>query len=69
MCTQNGFFPLFVASHKGYDRIVDLLLQAGATVDLQDKVGNCCGVPCEVLFACTPTTTQHSGKSENTSYT
>ena len=38
MCIQDGFFPLSDASQKGYDEIVQLLLQAGATVDLQNKV-------------------------------
>ena len=35
---QDGFFPLSNASQKGYDEIVRVLLQAGATVDLQNKV-------------------------------
>ena len=35
---QDGFFPLFSASQEGHDRIVEKLLQAGATVDLQNKV-------------------------------
>ena len=39
--TQDGFSPLFVASQKGHDRIVEMLLQAGATVDLQNKVKDC----------------------------
>ena len=39
--TQNGFFPLFLASHEGHDKIVEMLLQAGATVDLQNKVKDC----------------------------
>ena len=38
---QVGFFPLFSASQEGHDRVVEMLLQAGATVDLQDKVENC----------------------------
>ena len=38
---QEGSFPLFVASQEGHDRVVEKLLQAGATVDLQDKVENC----------------------------
>ena len=37
-CIQNGFYPLFNASQEGYDEIVQMLLQAGATVDLQNKV-------------------------------
>ena len=31
-------FPLISASQKGHDRVVEKLLQAGATVDLQNKV-------------------------------
>ena len=40
MYTQDGLFPLIVASQEGHDRIVEMLLQAGATVDLQNKVEN-----------------------------
>jgi len=39
--TQGGSFPLQVASSKGHDGIVEMLLQAGATVDLQNKVEDC----------------------------
>ena len=39
--TQNGSFPLYDASRKGHDKIVEMLLQAGATVDLQTKVREC----------------------------
>ena len=39
--TQDGFFPLYLASQEGYDGIVEMLLQAGATVDLQTKVEDC----------------------------
>ena len=39
--TQNGYSPLTGASAKGYDGIVEMLLQAGATVDLQTKVEDC----------------------------
>ena len=39
--TQDGFFPLYSASSKGYDGIVEMLLQTGATVDLQQKVEDC----------------------------
>ena len=39
--TQDGFFPLFDASQEGHDGIVEMLLQAGATVDLQNKVEDC----------------------------
>ena len=38
MCIQDGFFPLSDASQEGYDEIVQVLLHAGATVDLQNKV-------------------------------
>ena len=38
MCIQDGFFPLYAASQEGHDSIVEKLLQAGATVDLQTKV-------------------------------
>ena len=41
MCMQDGFFPLFSASQEGHDSVVEKLHQAGATVDLQDKVENC----------------------------
>ena len=46
MCMQNGHCPLYVASQEGHDRIVEILFQAGATVDLHDKVENC------YLFIC-----------------
>ena len=55
MSTQDGFFPLYVASQEGHDRIVEMFLQAGATVDLQNKVDNyyyliichlCCAMCC-----------------------
>ena len=39
--TQNGFSPLTGASQEGYDGIVEMLLQAGATVNLQSKVEDC----------------------------
>ena len=39
-CIQDGFFSLSNASQEGYDEIVQMLLQAGATVDLQNKVEN-----------------------------
>ena len=41
MSTQDGFFSLFIASQEGHDRVVEKLLQAGATVDLHNKVENC----------------------------
>jgi len=37
-CAQDGFFPLHSASQKGYIGIVDVLIKAGAKVDLQTKV-------------------------------
>lgn len=36
--TQDGLFPLYYASRGGYDGIVEILLRAGSTVDLQNKV-------------------------------
>ena len=39
--TQDGFFPLHDASWKGHDGIVEMLLQAGATVNMQAKVEEC----------------------------
>ena len=51
---QDGFFPLFVACQEGHDRIVEKLIQAGAIVDLQNKVFLClsvtCDVPCTVFI-------------------
>ena len=44
MCTQDGYCPLHVASQDGHGRVVDILLQGGATVDLQNKVENCSSV-------------------------
>ena len=41
ICMQDGFSPLYSASQEGHDRIVEMLLQAGATVDLQMKVEDC----------------------------
>ena len=38
MCIQDGVCPLYIASHEGHDKTVEILLQAGATVDLQNKV-------------------------------
>ena len=40
MSTQDGYFPLYVASQNDHYRVVEKLLQAGATVDLQNKVEN-----------------------------
>ena len=40
MCIQDGACPLHIASQEGHDRVVNMLLQAGATVDLQSKVEN-----------------------------
>ena len=39
--TQDGFFPLFYATQEGHHGIVEMLLQAGATVDQQTKVEDC----------------------------
>ena len=38
MCIQDGYCPLYIASQQGHDKTVEILLQAGATVDLQNKV-------------------------------
>ena len=38
MCMQDGHCSLHIASQKGHDKVVEVLLQAGATVDLQNKV-------------------------------
>ena len=38
MSIQNGGCPLLLASQEGHDKTVEILLQAGATVDLPDKV-------------------------------
>ena len=35
---QEGYTPLHNASQEGHDGIVEILLQAGASVDLQAKV-------------------------------
>ena len=40
-CAQDGCSPLYFASQEGHDMIVQMLLQAGATVDLQNKVEDC----------------------------
>ena len=37
----DGCSPLYDASQEGHDGIVEMLLQAGATVDLQTKVEEC----------------------------
>ena len=37
---QNGATPLIIASQHGHSDIVSLLVQYGATVDLQAKVSN-----------------------------
>ena len=55
MCMQDGHCPLHIASQKGHDRIVEMLLQAGATVDLQNKVEDCyylfiCHLCCAMHF-------------------
>ena len=38
MCIQEGYTPLHNASQEGHDGIVEILLQVGASVDLQTKV-------------------------------
>ena len=38
MCMQDGDCPLYIASQEGHDKTVEILLQAGAVVDLQNKV-------------------------------
>ena len=38
MYIQEGYTPLHNASQVGHDGIVEILLQAGASVDLQGKV-------------------------------
>ena len=38
MYIQEGYTPLLNASQEGHDGIVEMLLQAGASVDLQAKV-------------------------------
>ena len=49
---QDGFFPLFVACQKGHDRIVEKFIQAGAIVDLQNKVFLYLSlVMCHVLYS------------------
>ena len=35
---QQGTSPLFMASQDGHDEVVQLLLDGGASVDLQTKV-------------------------------
>ena len=54
MCTQDGASSLYIASQNGHDSIVEKLLQARATVDLQDKV-ICSSVTCSVIH-CTLST-------------
>ena len=55
--TKDGASPLYLASQEGHDGIVEMLLQAGATVDLQTKVEDCyydstvtCGVSLAVFI-------------------
>ena len=68
--TQEGFSPLHNTSAEGYDGIVEMLLQAGATVDLQTKVKDCdltlliSHVLCSLY-----TTTQYSRQTGNMSST
>ena len=49
MSTQDGYFPLYVASQEDRYRVVETLLQAGATVDLQNKMEN--RVNCSVMYS------------------
>ena len=67
ICMQDEYFPLYIASRMGHDRIVKMLLQAGTTVDLQTKVENYslifCHLCCAMLIIhCTLSTTQPSKK-------
>ena len=39
---QGGWTALMVAAANGQDDIVDLLLKAGASLDVQEKVGGHC---------------------------
>ena len=52
MHSQNGWGPLHEACQKGYDGIVVKLLQAGATVDLQEEVGIAVGLQESVRSHC-----------------
>ena len=67
---QDGFSPLISASQEGHDRVVEKLLQAGATVDLQNKVEDgyylfICNLCCAMhIIHCKLSTTQHSGEYE-----
>ena len=36
--TQDGFFALMTSASEGMTEVVSLLLEAGANIDLQDKV-------------------------------
>ena len=51
MCTQDEDCPLNDASREGHDRIVEMLLHAGAIVDLQNKVFHCFSVTSVVPYA------------------
>ena len=64
MCTQDGTSSLYIASQNGHDRIVEMLLQAGATVDLQDKVEDCYLFICHLCCAMHCEVPQHSGEYE-----
>ena len=37
-CTQSGQSPLWIASFNGHQKCVGLLIDAGANVDIQNKV-------------------------------
>ena len=70
---QDGFSPLISASQEGHDRVVEKLLQAGATVDLQNKVVviicHLSLVTCHSLYTKYHTTFMEMGRSENISNT
>ena len=38
LCLQNGVTALYVASHNGHVEVVNILLQNGAHVDVQEEV-------------------------------
>ena len=38
LCLQNGMTALYVASHNGHVEVVNIVLQNGAHVDIQEEV-------------------------------